>query len=258
MRKPKNNPDALSEKQRRFVAERLRDPDAPAGEAYIKAGYKAKNRNVADASAFQLLRTTKIQSALAKSRKERSRRTDITSDKALREVAAIAFSDIGDILDFTNGTPRLKPASEIPRHARRAISSMKIKREVEGKGDHAQEVEVIEFRFWNKNDALDKLMKHLGMFVDKHEVSGQIEHKHVHAHFDVEVLPLALRIQILEHLEKADQDGHANQPAPNGTAEVLPLPGVRDGTEGTSGQDSGHVPALPCVPPQEIDAPAPS
>lgn len=57
---------------------------------------------------------------------------------------------VGEILDFTGDVPKLKPACQIPEHARRAIASVKVKRYVEGTGDKAREVEVTEFTLWNK------------------------------------------------------------------------------------------------------------
>ena len=41
---------------------------------------------------------------------------------------------------------------------------MKVKRYVEGHGEGAREVEVVEFKLWPKDAALDKLAKHLGLF----------------------------------------------------------------------------------------------
>jgi hypothetical protein len=74
-------------------------------------------------------------------------------------------------LDFSGEEPKLKPANTIPLHARRAISSIKVRRHAEGRGDEAHEVEVRELKLWNKLAALDKLGEHLGLW-GKHEGAG--------------------------------------------------------------------------------------
>jgi hypothetical protein len=48
---------------------------------------------------------------------------------------------------------------------------MKVKRYAEGRGEEAREVEVTEFKLWNKLAALDKLGEHLGLW-GKHEGAG--------------------------------------------------------------------------------------
>ena len=40
---------------------------------------------------------------------------------------------------------------------------MKVRRYREGRGEHAREVEVTEFKLWNKGKALEKLGEHLGL-----------------------------------------------------------------------------------------------
>ena len=64
-------------------------------------------------------------------------------------------------LDFTGDVPRLKPANMIPESARRAISGMKVKRYMEGRGEDAREVEVIEFKLWPKVEAMRRKVRML-------------------------------------------------------------------------------------------------
>lgn len=90
----------------------------------------------------------------------------ISAARVFEEMKHLAFSDIGEILDFTGDTVRLRIAKDIPEAARRAIAAMKCKRYTEGKGEGAREVEIIEFKFWSKSDALEKLGRHLGLWTD--------------------------------------------------------------------------------------------
>lgn len=88
----------------------------------------------------------------------------------MRELAHIATSDIGEVFEGL-GWGHL--VERIPEHARRAIASVKVKRYVEGRGDDSREVEVIEFRLWNKPQANDLLGRRHGLWVQRHEVTGR-------------------------------------------------------------------------------------
>lgn len=149
----------LTAKQARFVEEFL--VDANATQAAIRAGYSART---ARQTAAENLSKPDIQAALQEGIAARSQRTLTHADQVVRELGMLAFSDVGDVLDFTGRDVRLRPANEIPEHARRAISSIKVRRYTEGQGDAAREVEVTEFKLWPKVRALEQLGRHLGLF----------------------------------------------------------------------------------------------
>jgi phage terminase small subunit len=165
----------LPPKQEAFVQEYLIDLNATA--AYGRAGYKAKG-NVAEAAASRLLRNVKVQVRIQEAMQARSVATGITAERVLQELALLGFSDIGQVLDFTGTDPHLRPCNTIPEVARRVLASVKVKRSMEGTGEWAKEVEVTEFKLWDKLAALEKLGKHLGMFAEKHEHSGTINVHH--------------------------------------------------------------------------------
>ena len=68
----------------------------------------------------------------------------------LREDKPLALADIGGIM---NEDGQLKLLHELPPELRRAVASF----EVDKDG-------VVKYRFWNKLDALEKAMKHLGLY----------------------------------------------------------------------------------------------
>lgn len=82
---------ALTEKQERFVAEYLVDLNATAA---------AKRANYSERTAYsmgqRLLKKVEIQAAIQEAIKKRARRTEITQDMVLKELAAIAFSNGAD------------------------------------------------------------------------------------------------------------------------------------------------------------------
>jgi phage terminase small subunit len=157
----------LSVKRQCFIREYLIDLNG-AG-AYKRAGYTVKNDRVARTEAVRLLATPVISAAISDAKQARADRTDITADRVLQELALIGFCDLGQVMDFSGPEARLRPANQISAAARRCIASMKCRRHTEGRGDDALEVEVIEFKLWDKLEALSKMGQHLGLFPTKHE-----------------------------------------------------------------------------------------
>jgi phage terminase small subunit len=141
--------DTLSPKQQRFVLEYLRDYNATA--AAERAGYAHPNKQ-----GPRLLVNVGVAEAVKAGLREQEERIKVDADRVLRELKLIATSDPGEIFDFSrDGEPTLRPANTIPPMARRLISSLKI-------GKYGPEV-----KLWSKDAALDKLMRHFGLYKDK-------------------------------------------------------------------------------------------
>lgn len=69
--------------------------DLNATQAAIRAEYSAKR---ADAIGYENLRKPEIAEAVSAARKEREKRTEITQDMVLQELAKIGFADIRKIV----------------------------------------------------------------------------------------------------------------------------------------------------------------
>lgn len=156
---------ALNNKQQRFVEEYLVDLNAT--QAAIRAGY---SKATASQGAAQLLSNIKVQSAVAEAQKERSKRTQVTSDMVVRELARIGFSDLRNV--FGDSGSLLNP-DEWDDGTAAAISSIEV---VTNTGDRSKSEEgrkmvehIHKIKVWDKNSALEKLGKHLGMYVDRVE-----------------------------------------------------------------------------------------
>lgn len=147
----------LNAKQERFVQEFLVDLNA--SKAGIRAGY---SENSAYSQAHDLLKKPEIQEAIAKAKAKRSQKIEITAERVLQEIARLALSDPRDLLD-ANG--QVKPPSEWDDRIAATISSVKV---IEKDG-----VKTYEVKQWDKNSSLEKLSKHLGVFVEKHEITGR-------------------------------------------------------------------------------------
>ena len=166
--KPKLTPN-----QRRFVEEYLIDRNGV--QAYFRAfgrkNKKGKSRSymATNQAAMALLQNPTVRAELHAAERDYARRCRIKADKVLAETAAIAFHDPIDLFDLSDDTPKLRSVCEIPMRARKAIASIKVKRTPvyeyeDGERKRMPDDEsVIELKLWNKMDALDKLMTHLGL-----------------------------------------------------------------------------------------------
>lgn len=144
-----------------FPAEYLKDLNAT--KAAGRCGY---SRKTAASQGARLLRDVKVKAAIAKLQLERAARVEVTSDRILEEVDTLALGEIGDVLDFSGDKIRLRTANQISARGRRLLSSLKVRRYLEkGLGD--REVEIIEFKLWDKTAALRLAMQHRGMLLER-------------------------------------------------------------------------------------------
>jgi phage terminase small subunit len=143
----------LTPNQERFVQEYLVDLNGT--QAAIRAGYAAGSASV---TASRLLANAKIAEAIAAGQGAREKRTGVTADRVVAELAKMAFVDLAAAYD-DNGN-LLKP-SDMPADVKAALAGV----------DFAKTGDRIA-RFAAKERALELLGKHLGMFRDKVEHSG--------------------------------------------------------------------------------------
>ena len=150
----------LTPKQKLFADEYLIDLNAT--RAY-KAAYKSvKKDETARTNGSRMLTNANVSKYIKERMNERSKRTEITQDNFLKELATIAFAKVTDFVTIENGVVIVKDTKDIPKDSLPAIASIK-----EGKNG-------IEVSFYNKDKSLELLGRHLGMFNDKIEVSGTI------------------------------------------------------------------------------------
>ena len=152
----------LTPKQQRFVAEYLVDLNAT--QAAIRAGYSAKT---AVKIGSENLRKPDVAAAIASKQAKRADRVEISADRVLREVARIAFGDIRALYRADGG---LKKIDELDDDAAAMLAGVD---EVEMQGGAAIGGEegvahvpmyTKKVKLWDKPAALEKLMKHLGLY----------------------------------------------------------------------------------------------
>lgn len=89
---------ALRGKQQRFVDEYLIDRNG--AQAYLRAGYKAKNEGVAAVMASRLLRNDNVKKAIEAGEAELAERNKITQDKVLKRLWEMAQADPNELQRF--------------------------------------------------------------------------------------------------------------------------------------------------------------
>lgn len=174
--------DGLNRRQRQFCEEYLIDLNAT--QAAIRAGYAEK---YASTNAHKLLQITAIAEKIRALEEERVKRTRITQDRVLRELAIIAFSNAADYAAVVEREVTVESADGEPIKVLDEDGNPLMYRTVEPvltkdlTEDQKRALAVIkkgrdgfEVKPYDKVRALELLGKHLGMFQDKVEVSGEI------------------------------------------------------------------------------------
>lgn len=153
----------MTEKQKIFADEYLIDLNAT--RAYKSVYKNIKNDEVARKAGSRLLTNVDIQKYIADRMRERQKRMEITQDRVLEELAAIAFARATDYAEVKGECVRIKDTDSLTDQQIKAIAGIK-----EGKFG-------IELKLNDKEKALELLGRHLGMFKDKVEVSGLEDEK---------------------------------------------------------------------------------
>lgn len=152
-----------------------------ASDAYVSAGYKANRGNATRLNANESIagRVAEIVAAGAQ-------RAEASVGRVLRELTRVGFSDLRKAFDEDGN---LRPPSQWDDDFAASVASIEVvTRALPGEADpeldgqphggalkrkRNPKVEYVsKIKFWDKNSAIEKLAKHLGMFVDRHEFSG--------------------------------------------------------------------------------------
>lgn len=151
----------LTAKQKRFIEEYLIDLNAT--QAAIRAGYSP---DTAYSIGSENMKKPEIRARVDKAMAERSKRTGVNADRVIQELAKIAFVNAPDVVNTIDATVKTDATDDDTA----AIASVKVKI-VDGDFSSVER----EVKFADKLKALELLGKHLGMFKDKVEVSGELD-----------------------------------------------------------------------------------
>ena len=143
-----------------------------------QAAERAKySKKTANEQGSQLLAILSVQQRIAELRAVREERTRVTQDRVVRELALIGFSDLQNYIsiDELTGVITAKGFDAMPPEESRALKAIKEDRAIKESPD-GKDVTVydkVSFQMHDKIRALEILAKHLGMLVERHEVTGE-------------------------------------------------------------------------------------
>lgn len=147
----------LTAKQERFCEEYIIDLNAT--QAAIRAGYSV---DTARSIGCENLTKPDVVDRIAELKGGlRDKNVDL-AQRVVDELQKIGFSNIADFVEKGNS---IKDLSTIERDLTAAVSSVKksVTTFEDGDGNEGEKT-TVEFKFWDKNAALEKLGKHLGIF----------------------------------------------------------------------------------------------
>lgn len=162
----------LTPKQRIFCNEYIIDLNAT--KAAIRAGYSEKTARMIG---NENLTKPNVQTEIQKAMKEREERTNINADRVVKDLAKIGFADITKFVEF-GPEERIEEIEEgTGVKVIRVYSSLRLKHDYEVDGAVISEVKVtntgVSIKLHDKLKALELLGKHLGMFIERQEVTGK-------------------------------------------------------------------------------------
>lgn len=150
----------MTNKQKAFVDEYLIDLNAT--RAYKEVYRSVKSDDVAAKAGSRLLRNVEVEEYLNKRIMEREARQEVKQDRVLKELSNMIDLDVTEIVSIDSDTVIVKDTSCLTAEQKKCIKSIK------------QTRDGIEIQFYDKMKALELLGRHLGMFTDKVEHSGNI------------------------------------------------------------------------------------
>jgi phage terminase small subunit len=159
---PYNGPpedEPLTPSEERFVANYLIDNNAT--RAYHES-YPGCTYRTASVSGCHLIAKHNVAAEIREGQAALLRRFKMNAEEAIQELLRCAFADPADWFDSHDN---LLPLRRIPIHARRAISSVRVRRErtIQKNKTTMVKEQVIEYRMTNKLDALLRICDYLGI-----------------------------------------------------------------------------------------------
>ena len=146
----------INAKQITFCEEYLVDLNAT--QAAIRTGYA---RRTANRIGSQLLSKLVIQEKIAELVAERSQENLATVERIIKELCAIAFTKLTDIVYIdAQGQAKVKPTAELTDAQQRAIESI------------SETQFGVKIKMHDKTRAIELLGRHLGMWLDRVEVNN--------------------------------------------------------------------------------------
>jgi phage terminase small subunit len=169
IKKPKTKQEKpyqlLTPRQEKFCHEYLKDRNGM--QAAIRANYSPRS---AKEQASRLLTKDNVRYRVNQLIEEQFNRIKLSADLVIKGLLKISEADIRDAFDEDGN---LKPIKDLPEPIAKAIAGVETDELYDGKGSDREKIGVTrKIKFWNKNEALRDLGRHLKMFTDVQEIRG--------------------------------------------------------------------------------------
>lgn len=130
-----------------------------ATQAAITAGFSEKT---ARSQGQRLLTDVDVAEAVRERQGELAEKFELTTESVIAELSKIVHADPRKLFD---GNGSLLPIDQLPDSMAGAIASIEVDELFEGYGEERKSIGLTKkVKFWDKNSAIDKAMKHLGLF----------------------------------------------------------------------------------------------
>jgi phage terminase small subunit len=137
----------------------------------LSVGYKEAT---ATANAARTFRRKDVVAEIAWRREQLKKRYDISEERILEEMAAIAFTNYGDIMEIAEDGTAYVDLTKMTDEHKRAISEITTEEYKEDRTKDGATVLKTKVKFYSKLDALQMLARTLGMFNDRIDVNVNV------------------------------------------------------------------------------------
>ena len=138
---------ATAHRRRLFIETYVRN-GANGTRAAIEAGYSPKTANE---QAARLLANVSLRAEIERRQRELAESYRLRTENVILELTRIVHADPVMLYDEKG---KLLPIHRLPEEIRKAIASV----------EYDDEGQICKIKLWDKNSAIDKAMKHLGLF----------------------------------------------------------------------------------------------
>jgi phage terminase small subunit len=160
---------SLSPQQELFVRQYVLDLNAT--KSALRAGYNKKN---ARQQGSYLLSKPDIQAAIKARIERRFEKVDVQADEVLRKIRNWAFTDLSGVIEVRGGRTFISDTTVLTEDQMACISEIK------------QTAEGIQVKLISREKMIELLGRHMGMFTDKLEHSGEVKVMHAMSDSDLE------------------------------------------------------------------------
>lgn len=161
----------MNARQIRFCEEYMKDLNAT--KAAKRSGYSKKT---AHSIGPRLLEDVDIKKYISNLKRKRSDKAEITAERVLREIAKMAFSNLGDYITIQkDGTAEID-LRKLTRNQAAALSEVTV-------DDDSLGGQKVKIKLHDKLKGLEQLGRHLKLFTDKTELDGEVTFKGIDINF---------------------------------------------------------------------------